>query len=416
MEPTMTTPPFRPELLDELLAGAKTQGEVFGPEGLLPKLTAALLQRALSAELGAHLAAERAAPAAPGAPRNRRNGTSAKTLQSEQGPLPLAIPRDRQGTFEPVLVPKHTTRLSPLDDKILALYARGLSTRDIEAQLRELYGVEVSAQLISDVTEAVRAEVQAWQARPLEAVYAIVWLDALMVKIRHDGVVQNKAVYVAIGLRLDGRKEVLGLWVEGTEGAKFWLRVLSELRTRGLQDVLIACCDGLKGFPQALEATFPKAVVQTCVVHQIRYSLNFVSWKDRKKLVADLRPIYQAADETAALEALEAFETTWSSRYPMIAKSWTANWERIAPFLSLPRELRRLVYTTNTIESLNYQLRKVLKTKGHFPSDDAALKLLFLAIRNIEADWKSGVHDWPRIFNQLVIHFGDRLPEDVLRR
>jgi transposase-like protein len=402
--------------LDELLAGAKTQGEVFGPGGLLPQLTAALLQRALGAELDVHLAAERAAPPTPGAPRNRRNGTSAKTVQSEQGPLPLAIPRDRHATFEPVLVPKHATRLSPLDDKILALYARGLSTRDIEAQLRELYGVEVSPQLISEVTEAVRHEVQAWQARPVEAVYAVLWLDALMVKIRHEGAVQNKAVYVAIGLRLDGRKEVLGLWIEGTEGAKFWLRVLSELRTRGLHDVLIACCDGLKGFPEALEASFPRAIVQTCVVHQIRYSLGFVGWKDRKKVVADLRPIYQAADETAALEALEAFEAKWSKPYPMIAKSWTANWERIAPFLSLPRELRRLVYTTNTIESLNYQLRKVLKTKGHFPSDDAALKLLFLAIRNIEADWKNGVRDWHQIFNQLVIHFADRLPEDVLRR
>jgi len=412
----MTTTRFRPELLDELMAGASTQREFFGPEGLLPQLTAALLQRALGAELDMHLAAEGATPPAPGKARNRRNGTSAKTLQTEQGPLPLAIPRDRQSTFAPMLVPKHTTRLAGLEDKIIALYARGLTTRDIEAQLRELYGVEVSAQVISEVTEAVRHQVQEWQARPVEAIYAVLWLDALMVKIRHEGTVQNKAVYVAIGLRLDGTKEVLGLWIEGTEGAKFWLKVLHELRTRGLQDVLIACCDGLKGFPQALEATFPKAIVQTCVVHQIRYSLSFVSWKDRKKLVADLRPIYQAVDETAALEALAAFETKWAARYPMIAKSWIANWERIAPFLSLPRELRRLVYTTHTIESLNYQLRRVLKTKGHFPSDDAALKLLFLAIRNIAAGWKNGVNDWHRIFSQLVIHFGDRLPEDVLRR
>lgn len=412
----MTNTRFRPELLDELLGGAKTQGEVFGPGGLLPQLTAALLQRALGAELDVHLADERAAPLPPGAARNRRNGTSAKTLQTEQGPLPLAIPRDRESTFEPRIVPKHETRLPALDDKIIALYARGLTTRDIEAQVRELYGVTVSPQLVSEVTEAVRHEVQAWQARPVEALYAVLWLDALMVKIRHEGVVQNKAVYVAIGLRLDGTKEVLGLWIESTEGAKFWLRVLSELRTRGLQDVLIACCDGLKGFPQALEASFPKAIVQTCVVHQIRDSLNFVSWKDRKRVVADLRPIYEAVDEATALDALATFEAKWSARYPMIAKSWLANWERIAPFLSLPRELRRLVYTTNTIESLNYQLRKVLKTKGHFPSDDAALKLLFLAIRNIEVGWKNAVHDWHRIFNQLVIHFGDRLPEDVLRR
>ena len=412
----MTKSHFRPELLDELLGGAKTQHAMFGPHGLLPQLSAALLQRALGAELEVHLEAERATPPTPGTRRNRRNGSSAKTLQTEQGPLPLEIPRDRQSTFEPLLVPKHATRLAGLDEKVLALYARGLSTRDIEAQLRELYGVEVSPSIISQVTDAVREEAQRWQSRPVEAIYAVLWLDALMVKIRHEGAVQNKAVYVAIGLRIDGTKEVLGLWIESTEGAKFWLRVLSDLRQRGLHDVLIACCDGLKGFPQALEASFPKTVVQTCIVHQIRYSLSFVNWKDRKKIVADLRPVYQASSEAEALDALAKFETTWSERYPMIARSWRSNWERIAPFLSLPRELRRLVYTTNTIESLNYQLRKVLKTKGHFPSDDAVLKLLFLALRNIEAGWKHAVHDWHRIFNQLVIHFGDRLPEDVLRR
>jgi putative transposase len=408
---------YRAELLDELLNGATTQQEVFGPEGVLPSLTAALLERALGTELGVHLAQERAETPA-GTARNRRNGTSAKTLQTEHGRLPLEVPRDRHSTFEPVLVPKHATRLPSLDDKILALYARGLSVRDIEAQLRELYGAAVSASLISEVTEAVRQQVTDWQARPLEAVYAIVWLDAMVVKIRHEGVVQNKAIYVAIGLRLDGTKEVLGLWIEGTEGARFWLRVLTDLRNRGVQDVLIACCDGLKGFPQALAASFPKAVVQTCVVHQLRYSLSFVSYKDRKAVVADLRPIYQADDEAAARAALAAFDATWSKRYPTIARSWATNWEQIAPFLALPRELRRLVYTTNTVESLNYQLRRVLKTKGHFPSDEAAVKLLFLAIRNIEAAWRQGrgVREWPLIYNQLVIHFGDRIPEDVLRR
>jgi putative transposase len=406
---------FRPELLDELLGGAKTQEQFFGPDGLLKRLSGALLERALKAELDLHLREEKAAQPPDAAPANRRNGSSPKTLQTEQGALPLDIPRDRASTFEPILVPKHATRVPSLDQRILALYARGLSVRDIGEHLREIYGTEVSPQLISDVTEAVRDEVVAWQQRPLERVYAVVWLDALMVKIRHDGVVQNKAIYLALGLRLDGAREVLGLWIEGTEGAKFWLKVLNDLRARGVQDVLIACCDGLKGFPEAIEASFPRAVVQTCIVHQLRYSLSFVSYRDRKAVVADLKPIYQAHDENEALEALGRFETKWATRYPMIARSWLANWEKIAPFLSLPRELRRLVYTTNRIESLNYQLRKVLKTKGHFPSDDAAFKLLFLALRNIETNWKRPSKAWKQLFNQLVIHFGDRIPEDLLR-
>jgi putative transposase len=405
---------FRPELLDELLGGAKTQEQFFGPDGVLKRRTGALLERALQAELDVHLREEKANQPAETKP-NRRNGASAKTLQTEQGPLPLKVPRDRDSSFQPVVVPKHATRVPSLDERILALYARGLSVRDIAEHLREIDGTEVSPQLISEVTEAVRDEVVAWQQRPLERLYAVLWLDALMVKIRHDGAVQNKAVYVAIGLRLDGAREVLGLWIEGTEGAKFWLKVLNDLRTRGVQDVLIACCDGLKGFPEAIEASFPKAVVQTCIVHQLRYSLSFVSYRDRKAVVADLKPVDQAKDETEAMEALARFEQTWAPRYPMIAKSWLANWEKIAPFLSLPRELRRLVYTTNRIESLNYQLRKVLKTKGHFPNDDAVLKLLFLALRNLEARWKNPTRAWKQLFNQLVIHFGDRIPENLLR-
>lgn len=406
---------FRPELLDELLGGAKTQEQFFGPEGVLKRLTGALLQRALKAELDLHLQQE-AQQTAEAPRKNRRNGSSNKTLQTEQGPLPLEVPRDRNSTFEPLVVPKHATRVPSLDQRILALYARGLSTRDIAGHLREIYGTEVSPQLISNVTDAVREEVTAWQQRPVESLYSVLWLDALMVKIRHEGVVQNKAIYVVLGLRMDGVREVLGLWSEGTEGAKFWLKVLNDLRARGLQDVLIACCDGLKGFPEAIEATFPKAVVQTCVVHQIRYSLSFVGYQDRKAVVVDLRPIYEAANEDEALQALENFEVKWKGRYPMIARSWTANWEKIAPFLSLPRELRRLVYTTNRVESLNYQLRKVLKTKGHFPSDEAAMKLLFLALRNVEASWKKPGREWRMILRQLVIHFGDRIPDDVLRR
>lgn len=406
---------FREELLDELLSGAKTQEQMFGAEGLLPQLTAALLQRALKAELSVHLKQQAQQTTAVPLP-NRRNGSSAKTLQTEQGPVPLQIPRDRNGTFEPLIVPKHITRLPSLNEKILALYARGLSTRDIEQQLRELYQVDVSPQLISEVTESIREEITAWQGRPIEPIYMVLWIDCLMVRIRHEGTVQNKAVYVAIGLRADGTKEVLGLWIQTTEGAKFWLHVLSDLRGRGLADILILCCDGLKGLPEAVAASFPKTVVQTCIVHQIRYSLSFVNWRDRKAVVSSLKEIYQANNEQEALEALARFEKQWNTKYPMIAKSWINNWENLAPYLSLPRELRRMVYTTNTVESLNYQLRRVLKTKGHFPNDDAVFKLLFLAIRNIESKWKNPPPEWHQIFNQLVIHFGDRIQLQFLQR
>jgi putative transposase len=399
---------IRPELLDELLAGATSQDAVFGPEGLLKRLTGAIVERALQAELRTHLRVEQAA--AEGATtRNRRNGTSPKTLQTEQGPVPLAVPRDRLGTFEPQLVKKHQTRVPGLDEKILALYARGLSARDIQAHLEELYGTEVSPTLISDVTEAVRDELVAWQNRPLEAMYAVLWLDALVLKVRDQGVVQNKAAYVAIGLTLEGRKEVLGVWMESTEGAKFWLRVLTELRQRGVGDVLFVCCDGLKGFPQAVEAAFPKAVVQTCIVHQVRHSLSFVSYTERKRVAADLRAIYTAENEAAAERALTAVEQAWSKKYPTIGPSWRNNWTRIVPFLAYPPEIRQMIYTTNAIESLNFSLRKVIRSKGHFPSEDAAIKLLYLALRNAEKKWKAAPRDWKRILNQLIIYFGDRV-------
>jgi putative transposase len=405
---TMTT--LRPELLDELLAGAKTSEEIFGREGVIKRLTGALVERVLQAELAAHLEAERVA-AAPVRTGNRRNGHTPKTLQTDQGPVPIQVPRDREATFAPVLVPKHQTRIAGLDEKIVALYARGLSVREIQHHLAELYGTEISPALISNVTEAVYDEVRAWQHRPLEAVYAVVWLDALMVKVRDQGAVQTKAAYVAIGLNLEGHREVLGLWLESTEGAKFWLRVLNELRQRGVQDILIACCDGLKGFPQAIEATFAKTVVQTCLVHQVRHSLNFVPWQDRKAVAADLRAIYTAENEACALDALAAFERTWAAKYPMIAKSWRANWAHLVPFLAYPPEIRRIIYTTNAIESLNYQLRKVIRTKGHFPNDDAAIKLLFLALRNAERRWVGTALDWKRMYNQLLIHFGDRIAQ-----
>jgi putative transposase len=399
---------IRPELLDELLQGATTQDAIFGSEGVLKRLTGAIVERALAAELDVHLHAEQdAAEARTG---NRRNGKSSKTLQTEQGPVPIAVPRDRHGTFEPQLVKKHQTRIPGLDDKILGMYARGMSTRDIEAQLEELYGTEVSPTLISAVTDAVHAELNAWQNRPLEQVYAVLWLDALVVKVRDQGVVQNKAVYVAIGLTLEGHKEVLGLWLESNEGAKFWLRVMTELKNRGMQDVFFVCCDGLKGFPQAIEAAFPKATVQTCIVHQVRNSLAYVPWQDRKVVAADLRTIYTASNEADAERALCDFEQKWSKKYPTIAPSWRRNWTSIVPFLAFPPEIRKMIYTTNAIESLNSVLRKAVRGKGHFPNDDAALKLLYLALRNVEKKWRGATNDWKRIYPQLMIFFEDRLP------
>ena len=398
------TKAFRADLIDELLGGAKTQEAIFGPDGVLKQLTGAIVERALRAELSEHLEREREALEAG---NNRRNGTSKKQLQTEQGQVPLQVPRDRNSTFEPQLVPKHATRVPGLDDKILALYARGLSTRDIQAELSDLYGTDVSPMLISRVTDAVHDEIAAWRNRPLESVYAVVWLDAIMVKMRDDGAVKARAVHVAVGMTREGLKQVLGLWVETNEGAKFWMRVLSELRERGVHDILVACCDGLKGFPAAIEAVFPQAVVQTCVVHQVRHSLSFVGWQQRKAVAADLRAIYTAPSEEAARDALAAFEVIHGARYPMIAKSWRANWDRISPFLAFPAEVRRLIYTTNAIESLNYQFRKVIKTKGQFPSEDAAIKLLYLALRNAERNWKAPPHFWRSAYLQLVAYFGE---------
>lgn len=401
---------YRPELLDELLAGAETEDDLFGPEGVLKKLTAAMVERALGAELGHHLEQERQQAELPKAVRNRRNGSTPKTLQTENGPVDIEVPRDRNGTFEPQLVPKHQRRLAGFDQKVLALYARGMSVREIQAHLEELYGTEVSPELISRVTDAVWEDIRAWQNRPLERQYAVVWLDALFVKVREQGTVQNQAVYIAIGLRLDGRKEVLGLWMDASEGAKFWMRVLSELRTRGVEDVLIVCCDGLKGFTQAIEATFPNSVVQTCIVHQVRNSLSFVGWQERRQVASDLRAIYTAPTEDAAKGALDAFDRKWSRRFPTIASSWRARWVELTPFLGYPEEIRRMIYTTNAIESLNYQLRKVIKTKGHFPSADAATKQLFLALQNVEKKWALPVSNWHRMYNQLIVQFGvDRL-------
>ena len=393
---------IREELLDELLGGARTQEALFGPGGVIKELTGALVERALRAELAAHLDGEK-----DDGRSNRRNGSSAKTLQTEHGPTPIAVPRDREGRFEPQIIPKHVTRVEGLDEKIVALYSRGLSTRDIQAELGELYGTEVSPALISRVTDEVQAELAAWQGRQLEAVYPVMWIDALVVKMRHEGTVQNRAVHVAIGLTNEGYKEVLGLWVETNEGAKFWMRVLTELQARGVQDALIVCCDGLKGFPAAIEAVFPKAMVQTCVVHQVRNSLSFVAWKDRKAVAAGLRSIYTAESEEAAKARLDEFEQAWGGRFPMIVRSWRANWQTLTGFLAFPQEVRRLIYTTNAIESLNYQLRKVLKTKGSFPTELSAIKLIYLALAKIDAKRIKPVRDWRSACAQLTIMFGE---------
>ena len=400
---------IRRELLDELLAGYSKPEDLTGPEGLLKRLTGALVERAMEAELTEHLGYEAHAAEGRGS-GNSRNGTGKKTLQTEQGPIPIEVPRDRNGTFEPQLVKKHQRRFDGFDDKILAMYARGMSARDIQEQLSELYGTDVAPSLISTVTDEVFAEVQAWQSRRLDSIWPVVYLDALVLKVRDGGIVGNKSAYLALGINMEGKKEVLGLWLEQNEGARFWLKVITELKNRGIDDIFIACCDGLKGFPEAIEAVFPRTVVQTCVVHMIRNSARFVGWTQRKAFCADLRRIYAAPTEDAALAALEELEATWGKSHPMAVGPWRKNWERVRPVFAFPTDVRRILYTTNAIESLNYTLRKVIKTKGHFPTEDAATKLLFLALRNAEKKWSVAPKMWKSALNQFAIHFEGRLP------
>jgi putative transposase len=402
-------PAIKNEILDELMKSVKNPDDLLGEGGLLRQLTARLVEKALQAELTSHLGYD-AGQARPEGASNGRNGYTSKTLLTDQGEVTVDVPRDREGSFEPQLVRKRERRLTGFDDRILALYARGMSVRDIKGHLQEMYGVEVSPDLISRVTDAVMEDVAAWQSRPLDAVYPIVYLDAIVVKIRDQGVVRNKSVYIALGVTVQGNKEVLGLWIEPTEGAKFWLKVVNELKTRGIQDVLILCCDGLKGFPEAIEAVFPKAVVQTCIVHMIRNSVRFVSYKDRRELVRDLKPIYSAASREDAQHALAAFEERWGRRYAMIGAAWRNNWERVVPFLDFPPEIRRIIYTTNAIESLNSSLRKLVFHRGHFPSDEAAIKLLFLGLRNLEKRWNRSAREWNKALGQFAIFFEGRLP------
>jgi putative transposase len=399
-------------LIDELLAGRRGQADVFGPGGLLGDLTRRLVERAMTAELTEHLGYEPHAEP-PGGAGNTRNGSTPKTLLTDHGPVRIVAPRDRAGAFEPQLVKKGQRRIPGLDDKIVALYGGGMTTRDIETYITELYGPGVGRDTVSRVTAAVLEDAKAWQTRPLEAVYPIVYLDALIVKIRDGQAVRNVACYLAIGVNLDGERDVLGMWFQKTEGAKFWLQVLTELKTRGIQDVLVCCVDGLAGFPEAIEAVFPAAWVQTCLVHQVRASLRFVPDKDKRAVAADLKRIYTAADRDHAEAELEHFAKKWDHRYPMISASWIERFEQIVPFLAFPPDLRRVVYTTNTIEALNRQIRKIIKTRGSFPTQDSARKLIYLAITAAQSKWRHA-YNWSAALLALRIHFGDRIPDTAI--
>ena len=391
------------EVLDQLLAG-RDPNEVFAKDGLLDDLKKALSERILNTELDEHLEDERADGNA-----NRRNGHSRKSVLTGTSKMTLAIPRDRSGTFDPKLIAKYQRRFPDFDDKIISMYARGMTVREIRGHLEELYGIDVSPDLISAVTDAVLEAVAEWQNRPLDACYPLVFFDAIRVKIRDEGFVRNKAVYIALGILPDGTKEILGIWIEQTEGAKFWLRVMNELKNRGVGDILIAVVDGLKGFPEAITAVFPDTVVQTCIVHLIRHSLEFVSWKDRKPVVPALRAIYRAKDAEAGLKALEAFEAgPWGQRYPAIAQSWRRNWQHVVPFFAFPESVRRIIYTTNAIEALNSKLRRAVRTRGHFPNDDAAMKLLYLVLNYAAADWKRPPREWLEARTQFAVVFGER--------
>lgn len=405
--PPRKRPSIPDELLDALLAGTDAKSAL-DPNGLLDSLKKALAERALNAEMDVHLG-----DAGDG---NSRNGYGRKTVLTDSGKMEIAVPRDRHSTFDPQLIAKYQRRFPGFDDKIISMYARGMSTREIQGHLRELYGLDVSPDLISAVTDAVLEEVAAWQNRPLDAVYPLVFFDALRVKIRDEGLVRNKAIHVALGVRADGIKDILGLWIEQNEGAKFWLRVMNELKNRGVTDILIAVVDGLKGFPEAINAAFPDTVVQTCIVHLLRHSLDFVSWKDRKTVAAALKEIYRATDAAAGEKALQEFEDgPWGRKFPAIVQSWRRAWSEVIPFYAFPAEVRRILYTTNAIEALNSKLRRAVRARGHFPNDDAALKLLFLVLNRAEKEWTMPAREWNMAKAQFAIQFGERFTQAMIR-
>jgi len=402
-------PSIPKELIDQFVSGPMTGEAVNEATAAFKK---ALIERALGAEMSHHLGYPSGASKPEAGSGNQRNGRSAKTVLAGDGPLRIEVPRDRAGSFEPVLIPKHERRFTGFDDKIVAMYARGMTMREIQGFLLESYAVEVSPEFISSVTDAVMVEVTAWQARPLEPMYPVVFFDALRVKIKEDAVVRNKAIYLALGVLPDGTRDILGLWIEGSEGAKFWMKVFNDLKTRGVNDILIAVTDGLKGMPEALATVFPATTLQTCIVHLIRNSLDYASWKDRKLLAAAIRPIYTAASAEAAQAELEAFEQgPWGVKFPTVVAAWRRAWDRVIPFFAFPPSIRRVIYTTNAIESINARLRKIIKTRGHFPSDDAASKLIWLALRNITADWGRAAKDWKEAMNQFAILYEDRFTQ-----
>jgi transposase-like protein len=404
-ERSAALPKIPQELLDQIAQGATTAEAI---QDVTMALKKALIERALGGELSHHLGYPPGGdkPAQAG---NHRNGSTGKTVLTEDGPVRIEVPRDRHGSFEPLLIPKHERRFTGFDDKIVALYARGMTVREIQAFLAEQYATEVSPEFISSVTDAVMSEVTAWQARPLEPMYPVVFFDALRVKVREDAVVRNKAIYLALGVLADGTRDILGLWIENTEGAKFWMKVFNDLKTRGVADILIAVTDGLKGIPEALGAVFPATTLQTCIVHLIRNSLDYASWKDRKVLAAALKPIYTAANAEAAAQAMDEFERgAWGQKFPTVVAGWRRAWDRVIPFFAFPPAVRRVIYTTNAIESLHSRLRKIIKTRGHFPSDDAATKLLWLALRNITAGWGRAAKEWREAMNQFAILYEER--------
>jgi len=399
-------------MVDELIAGKRGEREILGSGGVLGELTRRMVERALSEELSEHLGYP-AGHAPVGGAGNSRNGGTPKTLLTDNGPVRIAAPRDRGGSFEPQIVKKSQRRLAGLDDKIVALYAGGMTTREIETYISDLYGPGVSRETVSRVTAGVLQDAKAWQTRPLEQIYPILYLDALVIKIRDGQAVRNFACYLAIGVNLDGDRDVLGMWFQKTEGAKFWLQVLTDLKQRGVEDVLVCCVDGLTGFPEAIEAVYPNTWVQTCLVHLVRSSLRFVPYKDMRAVARDLKTIYTATDRDHAWDQLERFAERWDPKYPMISQSWTEHWERVVPFLAFPPDLRRAVYTTNTIEALNRQIRKIIKTRGSFPDEDSARKLLYLAITRAQRKWRH-TYNWASALTAFRIHFGDRIPATAI--
>jgi len=397
------------EVLDELLKGCKGPDDFYGPDGLVKQLSKALIERMMQAELTEHLGYEKS-EAGDKETGNRRNGNSTKTLRTDQGPMDIAVPRDRDGEFEPKVIPKHLREWRGFDNKILSMYGLGLSTKAIQENLKEIYNVEVSPELISRVTDEVKGLVEEWRSRPLEPFYPVIFFDALRVNIRDEGQVSKKAVYLALAIRLDGQKELLGMWIERNEGSKFWMGILNELKNRGLKDTLIAAVDGLTGFPEAINAVFPDAEVQLCMVHMVRNSVKYISYKDRKAVTSDLKEIYLAPSEEAAVNALDRFGEKWDVKYPTISKSWRNRWNEVIPFMKFSPEIRKAIYTTNAIESVNYNLQRNLKTRQSFPNDEAAMKLIFMILRRISKKWTMPIRNWAGALNQFALIYGDRVP------